>query len=124
MIRKGSQPDLKVLHIACSYLVRLPLLCLNDPPERFQLQRPGDVPASFFVVKQHEDQEGTWGLVTTSPAEHNYQRCISNVKLRLEVSSDGEKIDWRPEQPDNVLQFHHQHSAGKATITNWTSCYM
>ena len=54
-----------------------------------------------------EDEEGTWHLLTTSPAEHNYQLCISNVKLRLEVSSDSKKIDWKPEELDNVLKFHH-----------------
>ena len=55
-----------------------------------------------------ENEEGTWHLLTTSPAEHNYQLCISNVKLRLEVSSDSKKIDWKPEELDNVLKFHHQ----------------
>ncbi|CAE7267175.1 unnamed protein product [Symbiodinium necroappetens] len=83
-----------------------------DPPDVIRKgskdnQKLNLAPVSLFVVEV-EDEEGTWHLLTTSPAEHNYQLCISNVKLRLEVSSDSKKIDWKPEELDNVLKFHHQ----------------
>jgi len=106
VIRKGSKDNHK-LNLAGKggYWVR-PIL-LKDPRERFQLKWPDEAPVSLFIVEE-EDEEGTWGLLTTSPAEHNYQLCIGNKKLRLEVSSDNEKIDWKPEELDNVLKFHHQ----------------
>ena len=78
---------------------------LKDLRERFELQWP-ESPVSLFVVETDLD-ESWWGLLTTSPAEYSYQLCIDNVKLRLEVSSDSEKIGWKPEELANVLKFHH-----------------
>ena len=93
------------LHTSRTYLVRPTLL--HDLHERFQLQWLDEAPVSLVAVKEDENEEGTCGLLTTSPAEHSYQLRNNNIisyawRLRVRAgSSAGSRSN--PEQLDNVL---------------------
>ena len=102
-IRKGSRRPQSCTLRALIWCVRL----LHDLHERFQLQWLDEAPVSLVAVKEDENEEGTCGLLTTSPAEHSYQLRNNNIisyawRLRVRAgSSAGSRSN--PEQLDNVL---------------------